>query len=186
MDKIEVAIILLLLIVLIFFGYEYITNKETLIATDERATTYGNIVPEKDIDTMLQRKYIPLPKEIDKKNIDNSDVIERAIEGYITQHTPNGIGVSDSTSATLTKRYLKEPEEQFVREPYQARAYDADEASARRQQHRGDIEKKAIDGSVRSTKNRFAKYFREELDQNEGRVWWSAESKKYDTDFDLL
>ena len=184
--NINTALITILILVVIFLSYNlYLNRQESIIGNnDENFDKYGNINLDKDVDTLQQRNYIPIEKN--NSTINNNGVIDRAIYGYITEHTPNEPGISNSSSATMTNFYLGQPAEtEFIRESYDVRAIDADEALSRKQQHRSDMNRKAIEGKVRSTKNLYNKYFADELDQNEKRDWWSSEADDYETSFDL-
>jgi hypothetical protein len=179
MDLSEVLIIVIILILAVTI----ITKREFLVS--EGKSEYGNISLEKDIDSFQQRTFIPASSQ---GEIDNQGVVDRAISGYLTQHTPNEPGVTNSSNAVMTNFYLKNPtmsKDMYIREPYESKAIDADEALSRKQQHRGDMNRKAIDGKTRSTKNIYQKFFETEGDQNEKRVWWSAEADDHETAFDL-
>lgn len=57
-----------------------------------------------------------------------------------------------------------------------------DDLNARRIAKNQQLAKRAIDGTVRHTKNSYSKYFQEELDINEGQDWWSEEADPDQTD----
>lgn len=62
-------------------------------------------------------------------------------------------------------------------------AYDIDTGLANKQRYRAIMNKTAIDGAVRSTRNFYQKNFSNELDENERRVWYSEEASPVATDF---
>ena len=58
---------------------------------------------------------------------------------------------------------------------YNHEALDADDGLARRQEYRSLINKKAVDGRVRSTKDIYSKYFAAEFDEEPRHEWWGGE-----------
>lgn len=158
---------------------------------DAEFSPYGNIKTSSDIDSMMQRNtkmdYIG-NDEIgynEVEVIDNSDLVEDFMQKGSSIFQPNTAqGVTATSSAYHSNFTLHEPG-MFLQysTPINSRGYTADEAMSRLQQHRSSINKRAIDGAVRTTKNRFAKFFANELDENEKRVWYSAEAADIETDF---
>jgi hypothetical protein len=175
---INTALIIILILFLAFLIYLFVKKHDP----KELFSDFGNIVPEKDIDTLQQRKFIPAKLG---DEIDNQNVMEKAISGMLTTHTPTEPSWSTSNTGTMTGFYLNKPSKTYIQEAYENRAMDADEAIARKQEHHGDMNRKALDGKIRSTKNIYEKYFVPELDQNEKRVWWSSEAEDHETTFDL-
>lgn len=51
-------------------------------------------------------------------------------------------------------------------------AIDSDDLLAKKQEHRAQINKKAIDGRVKSTREIYDKYFAAEFDEEESHEWW--------------
>lgn len=177
---------------------------------DTEFSPYGNIKTSSDIDSMMQRNtnmdYIGYNdvgdggeirvidnsgeiRVIDNSGeirvIDNSDLIEDFMQKSSSIFQPNTAqGVTATSSAYHSNFTLHEPG-MFLQysTPINSRGYTADEGMSRLQQHRSSINKRAIDGAVRTTKNRFAKFFANELDENEKRVWYSAEAADIETDF---
>lgn len=148
-----------------------------------------------DMDSMLQRPYnVNFGKDAGPSDgtgmgagsnvIDNSAAVEEAISRGNTVFQPSMQGVSVTSSAMLSNFNMAEPgpiPDYAI--PLNNRATSVDESLARKMQHRGAMNKKAIDGAVRTTKNKFAQLFRNELDENEGRYWWSAQAVDIETDF---
>lgn len=62
-------------------------------------------------------------------------------------------------------------------------AINMDDKLARGQTHRSEMNKRAIDGAVRATRNQFDKYFANELPENESREWWSHQADDNETDY---
>jgi hypothetical protein len=158
---------------------------ELNIDTDDHSK-YGNIIESSDIDMMDQRLHgldlsDPAGRE---QRIDNSDVVEMALNKGNAVFQPNGVGVSATNSVDLASFTLHEPGVMSAYDLPQSNFMDLDEVLSRKQQHRANMNKKATDGHVRSTKNIYNKYFKNELDENEKRVWYSAEAQEFDTDFD--
>lgn len=148
-----------------------------------------------DMDSMLQRPYnLNLGKDAGPGDgtgmgagsnvIDNSAAVEEAISRGNTVFQPSAQGVSTTSSAMLSNFNLAEPGPiPDFSIPLNNRATSVDESLARKMQHRGAMNKKAIDGAVRTTKNKFQQLFRNELDENEGQNWWSAQAQDIETDF---
>ncbi len=161
------------------------------IDTDEYSLSkYGNIAESSDVDMMDQRMHgldlSPTPDADPAlaNRIDNSDIVDMALNKGNAIFQPNGVGVSPTNSADLASFTLNEPGVMTKYALPQSNFIDLDEVLSRKQQHRANMNKKAADGHVRSTKNIYNKYFRNELDENEKRVWYSAEAQEFDTDFD--
>jgi hypothetical protein len=143
-----------------------------------------------DLDNMLQRNYsMDFAKQSDgsyqtSDEIDNSDAVEEAITRGNTVFQPSMQGVSATSSAMLSSFNLAEPGPMpEYKIPLNNRATTVDESVSRKQQHRGAMNKKAIDGVVRNTKNAYQRCFLNELDENYHKDWWSAESHDVETDF---
>jgi hypothetical protein len=149
---------------------------------DFEHSKYGNIRESEDIDSMDQRLY-DLSFSNDGK-LDNADIVEETLMRGNAVFQPNQAGVSTTSNAQLSKFNLGEPGVMSEYNLPQTNSVGADEMLARKQQHRASINKKAIDGHIRSTKNIYQKYFANELDENEHRVWWSDEASEITTDFD--
>jgi len=162
--------------------------KSANIIDDTHLSRYGNISVMNDIDKLSHRNA-----DMEYNNIsdlyDNSDIIDSVIHNHSSTFQPNHAqGVTPTTSAYHSNFKLAEPGRTDVDNleymtPLNDKAISADEALARKQQHRASINKRAIDGAVRTTKNKFQRIFQDELDENEEREWWSAESTKFETDF---
>lgn len=60
------------------------------------------------------------------------------------------------------------------------RGYNVDEQMARMQSHISDRNRRAINGAVRATRNKFDKFFEQELRENETRHWWENEYADYE------
>jgi hypothetical protein len=135
-----------------------------------------------EVDTIDQRiTDIIYPND----TMDNSDVVQGYLQKGSSIFQPGTAqGVTTTSSANHSNFTLAQPgmyNQYSV--PLNPRGYNADEALARKQQHRGNMNKRAIDGMVRSTRNVFQKYFTDELRENENREWWSAEAQPIETDF---
>lgn len=135
-----------------------------------------------EVDTIDQRiTDIIYPND----TMDNSDIVQGYLQKGSSIFQPGTAqGVTTTSSANHSNFTLAQPgmyNQYSV--PLNPRGYNADEALARKQQHRGNMNKRAIDGMVRSTRNVFQKYFTDELRENENREWWSAEAQPIETDF---
>jgi len=125
--------------------------------------------------------------------LDNADIVANHISGGSQVHIPLEATSNDFHSVRdLT--YPKHPGQEFgaatsdtmyapYRIPLNDRAFSIDDKLARKQHHRADMNKKAIDGAVRTTKANFERFFANELAENESRDWWDAEAKDLETDY---
>lgn len=159
---------------------------QMLIDTDENALSqYGNIGTSSNVDTLFQRHTDLDMTDVARDDLDNSDFVQLAMQKGSTIFQPNTAqGVTASSSAYHSNFKLAQPGmymEYSV--PINQRGYNADEALSRAQQHRSSINKRAIDGAVRSTRNIYERFFQNELNENEQREWWSAEAQPFETDF---
>jgi hypothetical protein len=147
---------------------------------------YGNITVSNDVDSTYQMQSDLFYG--DTKTIDNSDVINTSLLRGSSLFLPNHAqGVTTTSSALLSSFTLAEPDPitntLSYTTPMDDSAYNLDQALARKQQHRSAMNKKAIDGAVRSTKNAFQRVFKNELAETEARDWWSSEATDFETDF---
>lgn len=150
---------------------------------------YQNVNTDQ-LDSMKQR-VLGMGEEIDNNantGIDHSDLVDAVISGGSSYFQPIGQGVSTTSSAEESVFNLEQPAadgdgEYNMYDIGITSAPNMDELLARKQQHRANMNKKAIDGRVRSTRNIYEKYFNNELNENEHRVWWSSEAVDLETDF---
>jgi hypothetical protein len=148
---------------------------------------YNNVSVSNDIDSMEQRP-IQLDVGSSKDFIDNSDIVELIVQGGDNTFMPSaGIPVSSTSSAEMSTFTLGAPSGLPYMDdaagydiPSSGRGYNLDELLAKKQMHRGAMNKKALTGAVRSTRNIYQKYFQNELSENAGRVWWSNEGDNAD------
>ena len=136
--------------------------------------------PLNQIDPQLQRQYAV---GYGNSELDNTDVVMQSIAPNAL-FQPINQGVSATSNAQLSNFTMGEPGYSIMAEAPQTNLASADELVARKQQHNLGLSRRAIDGAVRSTRNKFDKYFQNELTENEGRVWWSSEASEADTDFE--
>ena len=146
-----------------------------------------NFIPE-DVDPLINTypQYEPkIRQELNNKKseLDNSDVIKKASSSFVTLNDPP---LSITNNAAMSNFYNKmgghvDNYSNFTI-PINDHGITLDEALARKQAHRSLMNKRAIDGSVRTTKKMFEKFFQQELNENEKRVWWSSESNLNETD----
>jgi hypothetical protein len=200
----DTTIVALIAVAVVIIGYTQL-NKEHLettrpldnnvVGTDDvlnynydnnRYSEHGNISMARDIDSMEQRV---IDVVIDNAGpIDNADSVESALEKHSSNFQPDRAhGFSSTSSAYLSNYTLGEPNPNTAKLSYSVplndAAYDLDESLSRGQQYRASINKRAIDGAVRHTRNSFARVFSNELNENEKRVWYSAEAEDLETDF---
>lgn len=137
--------------------------------------------------------------EIDAKSkmFDNSDVVETVIRGS-SEYEPRE---SESTNFYRLEDLVYKPKinmaaKSFLgpegpvyaeyHQPINGRAISADDKLTRRQQHISLMNKRAIDGAVRATKNQFSKYFQNELNEASAREWWDDEEEDAELDFHIV
>ena len=154
---------------------------------DNSMSIYGNMSLANDMDSTQQR----IPNiDLTRGEIDNSDLVEQVVQRGNTVFQPANLGVTAASSAQLTNFTLAGPSGIPIYDHMptysiaQNNHNSIDELLARKQQHRGSMNQRAIDGRVRSTKNLYKRYFQNELDENEKRVWYSAEAHEMETDFE--
>lgn len=193
MQIILAIIITLTLLLIVLFSYNLFKSttlgeehvqehlEEPVRLTNNAVEMAPTEIPE-EVDTIMQRKTDII---YDNGTFDNSDLIQEYIQKGNTIFQPGTAqGVTTTSSAYHSNFTLAQPGmymEYSV--PLNGRAYNADEALARKQQHRSSMNKRAIDGAVRSTKNIYKKFFTDELKENENREWWSAEAQEFETDY---
>lgn len=198
MDKPIVFVIFIILVVVLSYMFSIeeiiigglstfillsiVKKKEQFINTDfsQEFSKYGNI-KETDIDSMLGKN---LMEDNGYDNVDNQDEIDKYLEsGFSTFQPEYSEGISTTNNALDENFYLGEPETKKYTTAYNPKSYDFNEAFVRKQQQTSSINKQATDGSIRSTKAIFDKYFRNELDYQESKDWWSAEAQDFETNF---
>lgn len=178
------ALILCILILLAYILYEKreMFTSSGINISDESYNPYGNINTT-EIDTTTQATY-HLPFE----GNNNNDVIDSLVNPPTIFQPING-GVSPTTNASMSNftlagpsglPYFDDPTDYDIPQQY----YSLDENMARKQQHISSVNKKALEGSVRNTRNVFEKYFLPELTENANREWWDDSSEaNLETDF---
>jgi hypothetical protein len=189
-DNLSEISIIFSVISAIFIGYlfnvrEFFVPENEVISSDDiephvnvntdnlEMNKYGNISTT-DIDMTTQE----MPNmDFDSSYIDNSDVIEMAITRGTSLFHPDGQGFSPLKGVAETPSVFSEYNIPLTGQQ------NVDELLARKQQQRAAINKRALDGRVRATRALYNKYFTEELDENEKRVWWSSESADIETDW---
>jgi hypothetical protein len=155
---------------------------------DDQYMGEGENIRLSEVDTALQRPtglnlskgLTPTPTN---SEIDTSDVLAEMEQRGNTVFYPNGQGPSATTSASLSGFVMHEPGPGSEYSIPMSNKTNVDESLARKQMHRGAMNKKARDGQIRSTRAIFEKYFRDELNENEGRVWYSSEAKGTEVDW---
>ena len=142
---------------------------------------YGNISLDGDIDMSEQEVIDPSLTGNGTARFDNSDAIAAVISGGTTLFHPDGRGFSPTSNhGNVPERFSSQYDIPL------SGKQNLDERFARKQQQRSDINKRAIDGSVRATRELYNKYFTEELNENEERVWYSAEANRTGDDWSQI
>lgn len=170
---------------------EFVSTRGANINIDDlEQSDYNNISTHDDIDSMRQRILNPIsPGTPISGEIDNSDVVAQVVQRGNTVFQPNGIGVTPTISAEMSKFSLGGPsgipylDDDTPYDIPQVNVNSLDETIARKQAHTALNNKKAIDGHVRSTRNIYQKYFTNELNENSDREWWGNNGTSLETDF---
>jgi len=157
-----------------------VSDSELVESADRNLNIHGNISHDWDVDPLGQEPIKDLSFSISDK-IDNSSTVNSVINNYSRMHRPQEAVSKDWYNVKDRQNYTTPfslPENHLLYSGYSIqindRAVNADDALARKQLHRGDINKKAIDGRVRATRDLYQKYFTDELIENEEREWWDG------------
>ena len=131
---------------------------------------------------------------MDNPELDNTDVVRTYTEGGASRtYVPQEAASKDFFSVRdLT--YPKHPG--FVtgtgpsdvlyseyQVPLSDRAINIDDKMARKQHHRAEMNKKAIDGAVRTGRNYFERFFANELAESGTYPWWEGDATDKESDF---
>lgn len=149
---------------------------------------YGNITVIDDIDTMQQRIIDPVVSNFSADNdpataaFDATDVVMAVIDQGANLNMPPGQAITTSDSALMSSLTLAMPGGTDAAHPmFDTSAgsnMNVDEQIARKSQHRGQLNRRAIDGIVRNTRQNYDRIYDRELDYNENRVWWETDNSK--------
>ena len=149
----------------------------------------GNVLMRDAPPYDAQVKDLELPRS-DEKGWDPQAIVARYIKGASTHipqeaHSDDYYAINKKTYPTSGGSLDGSPMNVYAQyqEPLNERALSMDDKLARKQQHRADINKRAIDGRVRATKNLYEKYFANELAENEARDWWDGEASDNENDY---
>jgi hypothetical protein len=158
---------------------------------DRHFSRYGNMSYENDVGPVTQTDR---DLAFENNALDNSDVVRAYTEGGVSQtHLP-----LEATSSNLHVMrdlvYPKHPGAETgtagsdllyseYQVPLSDRAINMDDKMARKQHHRADMNKKAIDGAVRTNRDYFERFFGNELPENEAREWWEGDALDKESDF---
>ena len=167
-------IILLVLVSTIFISYLF--NNE--LFTNYSLSKYDNISMSEDVDMSKQDVYGLQGGNNLNNQIDNADVIELAITRGTSLFQPQ-----PKNGFTSLKGLIDGNDNLYGYTIPLTGQQDVDELLARKQAQRGIMNKRSLDGAVRSTKKIFVKYLTDELAENEKRVWWSSEAQDLETDW---
>jgi hypothetical protein len=182
-----------------------VTNKTTsgehlnIDTDDTEFSPHGNMSLSWDADTLQQRKPVNLniggrgdKKSKQNQAIDNSDLVDDLVRKGDTHHQPLiELGVTTTENAYMNPYTMHGKSNQYrdpdgipkYTIPLNDRGISFDEAMAIKQNHRSMINRKAIEGAVRTGAGHFERFYRDELDENEKRVWWSAEAEDLEVAF---
>jgi len=175
------SVLAAIIIILIYIIYnQFIQKNEKFASYGSDFSPYQNIELS-DIDMLADQQFrynVPLDPNNPMQKPDAQGDVMQQINGGNNIFQPIGQGVTPTNYSELPG----EPEKYGWTIP-QSNVINADEALARKQQHRGSMPKRAIDGYVRSTATLYKKYFANELAENESMEWWGTEASEVDTDF---
>src|SRR6185437_13424313 len=129
-------------------------NSINFNTNDSEISKYGNIYTSEDID--MTRQEIPKGEYglIGRNNqIDNADVVEEAITRGVSLFHPDGSGFSPLKGIANIPHHFDKYDIPLSGQQ------DIDEMLSRKQQQRASTNKRALDGSVRATRELYNKYF---------------------------
>lgn len=111
-----------------------------------------------------------------------------AVSDFIVRQTENANWVTPFPITTpspppeLISIIARETGEEMPLSPFND-GYDVDSGLAERQRYLAGKNKRAIDGMVQHGRDYYGQFFKNELDENQRRVWYSAEASPVETDF---
>lgn len=155
---------------------------------DHALSKYGNISRNFDVAPVGQtdRDY-----NFPNDELDNGDVVTQFLTGGANTYVPGEVKSANYYSVH-DLAYPKHPGQEMGAGsdllygngvPLNERAINMDDKLSRGQKHIAQINKRAIDGAVRATRNQFDKYFANELDEAEKREWWGGQAEDNETDY---
>lgn len=151
---------------------------------DTEHSNYGNMSKNFDVDYIGQNSHsrMNFPTQESDNRIDNSDVFDDLFNNGSSTHVPleaDSRGFHNVKDRTWYMNHFQDPQNITAyaehSTPRNDRAINADDMLTRRQLHIGDINKKAIDGAVRGTRQQFEHLYTHELAENYARDWWDGE-----------
>jgi hypothetical protein len=155
-----------ILLYALFYKKEKLIN-EQLVSEPEQLSKYDNLeLGEVD----MTKQEVELDGEND--SMDNADVIEQVITRGTTL-LPAFSPTNNHYNWELQKKYNI---------PLSGKQ-NMDEMLARKQSQRAALNRDALTGKSRHTANTYQESFREELNENEERVWYSSEAQPLETDW---
>ncbi len=157
---------------------------------DRHLSKQGNISWEDDAGPVTQTDRDIL---MESNDFDNSDIVSAYTEGASQTHVPLE-GSSSDFHSVHQLAYPKHPGYETgdgptdlmyseYQVPLSDRAINMDDKIARKQHHRADMNKKAIDGAVRATRDQFKRFFSNELAEADAEPWWEGGDTDKETDF---
>lgn len=177
-------------------GGDAINNADGNLQFDDQSYSTTGVAVSRDFGVIpvsqLQRDYnLPESAADDAGEMDNADVVTRFITGGADTYVPEEAS-SQSYYKVYDLAYPKHPGYEMgsgsdllygQSVPLNENGINNDDKLSRGQMHRSQMNKRAIDGAVRATRNQFEKYFGNELDENEKREWWSHQADDVETDY---
>jgi hypothetical protein len=144
---------------------------------------YGNIT-DRDIDMLASQRVIGELPSSDNQPLDNSALVAQLVNDNGSVFQPLGQGVTPTSYGGMASFQMGEPDYKQVYMSPHTGVLNADEALARKQQHRGSLNQRAVDGKARSTADLYKRYFNNELNETDTQDWWTAEAADLETDWD--
>lgn len=171
-------------------GGDVINSADGSLQFDDQSYATTGVSVSRDFGVLpvsqTQRDY-----DFTNDEMDNADVVTRFITGGADTYIPEEAS-SQSYNKVYDLAYPKHPGYEMgagsdllygQSVPLNENAINNDDKLSRGQMHRSLMNKRAIDGAVRATRNQFDKYFGNELDENEKREWWSHQADDVETDY---
>lgn len=166
-------------------GLVDISNTDDFDKDDTNLSAYGNISKD-TVDYLGQDSTKDLNfKKISPDTFDNSQLFDNMMN-QSSMFTPNEAHSRDYQNVkdrSWYSKFFQQPQNinvEGITIPINERGVNADDSLTRRQIARGDINKNALDGAVRATKNLFNRLYTHELAENYAREWWSGEGEPED------
>jgi len=189
-------------LVLVYYSntYEPAENLVDRPLAGKLRDVYGNVVNSTNDLQVEDQRYPNELRPVGEKSdyrfendeIDNGDVVNQFVTGGANSHVSGEI-TSSNFYNVHDLAYPKKAGEKIgyakpdlvygSHLPLNNDAISIDDKLTRGQIHRSEMNKRAIDGQVRATRDKFSKYFTDELGEAEASEWWNNQAEDEETDY---